>query len=77
MARLHKGGVPTYRRFKPRDLAVVTIDGRDYYFGKYGTPASKQKYASLLRSWQQRLEDKVSMGAFKTSHLWALQNQPV
>jgi hypothetical protein len=32
----------------------VTIDGKDYYLGRYDTPASKQKYASLIRVWQER-----------------------
>jgi integrase len=56
MARLKKGSVPSYRRQKSRNLAVVTIDGRDYYLGPWDTPASKQKYAALIRSWQQQQE---------------------
>ena len=56
MARRKYGSLPVYRHHKARNLAVVTIDGRDYYLGHYGTPASKQKYAALIRAWQQRQE---------------------
>ena len=56
MARLKKGSIPSYRRHKARNLAVVTIHGKDYYLGPWDTPASKQKYAALIRSAQQAKE---------------------
>ena len=40
--------LPKYRHYRPKDLAVVRIDGRDIYLGKYDSPESKQKYARLL-----------------------------
>ena len=40
--------IPKYRHYKPKDLAVVRIDGRDYYLGKYGTPESRERYHRLL-----------------------------
>jgi hypothetical protein len=39
---------PKYRHFKPRDLAVVRINGRDHYLGQYGSPASREAYARLI-----------------------------
>ncbi len=39
---------PKYRHYKPKDLAVVRIDGRDHYLGKFGTPESKERYHRLL-----------------------------
>ena len=39
---------PKYRHYKPKDLGVVRIDGRDHYLGKYGTPESYEKYHRLL-----------------------------
>jgi integrase len=39
---------PKYRRYKPKDLGVVRIDGRDHYLGKYGTAESLEKYHRLL-----------------------------
>jgi hypothetical protein len=40
--------VPKYRHYKPKDLAVVRIDGRDFYLGKYGSDESKEKYRRLV-----------------------------
>jgi integrase len=40
--------LPKYRHYKPKDLAVVRIDGRDFYLGKYGSEESKQRYRRLL-----------------------------
>ncbi len=54
MPRLKKGAIPSYRHHKARNCAVVTIDGHDHYLGPFGSPSSKQKYAALIRAWQQR-----------------------
>ena len=40
--------IPKYRHYKPKDLAVVRIDGRDHYLGKYNSPESREKYHRLL-----------------------------
>ena len=40
--------VPKYRHYRPKDLAVVRIDGRDHYLGKYDSPESWEKYYRLL-----------------------------
>jgi integrase len=34
----------------------VTISGRDYYLGPFGSPSSKEKYAALIRAWQNQQE---------------------
>jgi hypothetical protein len=39
---------PKYRLHHPTGQAVVTIDQRDIYLGKHGTPESKAKYHRLL-----------------------------
>jgi integrase len=39
--------LPKYRHYKPKDLAVVRIDGRDHY----GSEESKEKYRRLLAEW--------------------------
>ncbi len=41
-------GIPAYRHHKPRNCAVVRIDGRDHYLGPYGSPESHEKYARLI-----------------------------
>ncbi|HMO86463.1 MAG TPA: site-specific integrase [Lacipirellulaceae bacterium] len=43
---------PKYRRHKAKGLAVVTLDGRDYYLGEYGSPASREKYRRLVATWE-------------------------
>ena len=47
MARPRKA-VPSYRLHKASGQAIVTIDGRDYYLGKFGTAASRERYARLI-----------------------------
>lgn len=39
---------PKYRHYKPRNLAVVRLSGRDHYLGTYGSPESKEAYARLI-----------------------------
>jgi integrase len=39
---------PKYRHYKPKDLAVVRIEGRDFYLGRYKSPESFEKYHRLL-----------------------------
>src|SRR5207237_753791 len=60
MSRPRKGALPAYRLQKARGCAVVTIDGHDHYLGPFGSPSSKQKYAALIRAWQQRQEQPAA-----------------
>jgi integrase len=39
---------PKYRHYKPKNLGVVRIDGKDHYLGKYNSPESWEKYHRLL-----------------------------
>jgi hypothetical protein len=43
--------VPTYRHRKSRDLAVVTINGKDIYLGKFNSPESRREYDKLIQEW--------------------------
>jgi integrase len=43
--------LPSYRLHKPSGRAVVTLDGRDYYLGDFGTPESRDAYERLLAEW--------------------------
>jgi len=43
--------VPKYRRHKPTGQAIVTLDGRDYYLGKYRSAASRAAYQRLTAEW--------------------------
>lgn len=40
--------LPKYRHYKPKDLAVVRIRGKDHDLGKFGSEASLQKYRRLI-----------------------------
>lgn len=39
--------IPNYRLHRPSDQGVVTLNGRDFYLGRYGTAASRARYGSL------------------------------
>jgi integrase len=43
--------LPKYRHYKPKDLAVVRLDGKDHYLGKFGSEESREKYRRLVASW--------------------------
>ena len=42
---------PQYRLHKPTGQAVVTLDGRDFYLGKFGSLESRDEYDRLLAEW--------------------------
>lgn len=39
---------PKYRHYRPKNLAVVRIDGKDHYLGHYDSPESHERYHRLL-----------------------------
>ena len=43
--------LPKYRHYKPNDLAVVRLDGKDHYLGKYDSEESREKYRRLVAEW--------------------------
>ncbi len=43
--------VPRYRRHKPSGQAVVTLNGKDHYLGRYNTAASREAYNRLIQEW--------------------------
>src|SRR5262245_26148368 len=43
--------LPKYRHYKPKDLAVVRLNGRDHYLGRYNSPESREKYGRLVVEW--------------------------
>lgn len=43
--------VPSYRHNKTTNRAVVTLNGVDYWLGRYGTPESREKYNRLVAEW--------------------------
>lgn len=49
-----KPRVPSYRRHKGRNLAVVVIQGRSHYLGPWNSPESRAEYARVVREWAAR-----------------------
>lgn len=43
--------LPKYRHFRPKDLPVVRLNGKDHDLGRYGSEASREKYRRLLAQW--------------------------
>ena len=43
--------VPSYRRHKPSGQAVVTLNGKDRYLGKWNTKASRVEFNRLVGAW--------------------------
>jgi integrase len=43
--------IPKYRLYKPKNLAVVRIEGHDVYLGKYDSPESHEKYHRVIAEW--------------------------
>ncbi|CAN5615558.1 tyrosine-type recombinase/integrase [soil metagenome] len=44
---------PSYRLHKPRNSAVVTINGKNHYLGPWQSPESHEKYAALVAEWKR------------------------
>lgn len=44
--------VPKYRLHRASGQAVVTLNGRDFYLGKYNSQESKTAYNRLIAEWQ-------------------------
>jgi integrase len=59
--------IPSYRRHKARNLAVVTIDGKDVYLGAYNSPESHERYKQLIAEWLARRQPKPGATATPTS----------
>lgn len=43
--------VPSLRHHKARGLAVVTLGGKDFYCGTFGSPESLREYDRLVGEW--------------------------
>jgi hypothetical protein len=43
--------IPAYRLHRGTGQAVVTLNGRDHYLGRHGTPESKERYERTISLW--------------------------
>src|SRR5262245_50955056 len=46
-----KRRTPCYRHHRPSNQAVVTLCGRDFYLGRFGSRESRTEYDRLLSEW--------------------------
>jgi integrase len=44
--------IPSYRLHKPSGQAIVTIGGRMFYLGRYGSVESRSEYGRVVAEWQ-------------------------
>ncbi|MCA9304899.1 MAG: site-specific integrase [Phycisphaerales bacterium] len=49
--RSTKSRIPMYRLHKPSGRAVVRLNGRDVYLGKYDTAESRAQYDAVIADW--------------------------
>lgn len=56
---------PAYRHYRPKNLAVVRIDGKDHYLGPYGSEASYERYHRLVAEWLARAGSVAVPGGAK------------
>ena len=63
--RTNSHRTPSYRLHKPTGQAVVTLEGRDCYLCRHGTPESRAEYDRLLAEWlvSGRLVPKSASGS--------------
>jgi len=48
MVAATKPGTPLYRLHRMSGQAVATLNGKDYYLGRFGTSASRQRYDAVI-----------------------------
>ena len=55
-----KPGIPSLRRFKPRSLGVVTLNGKDIYFGRW--PDEQTDPPDEVRAAYDRFSELAAVG---------------
>ena len=48
---MSKPRTPKYRKHRASGQAIVTLNGKDYFLGPYGTAASEREYDRLIAEW--------------------------
>ena len=49
-----KNHIPSYRHHRSSGQAIVTINGKDLYLGKYKLPESRTEYQRVINEWLTR-----------------------
>jgi hypothetical protein len=70
-----KRTLPKYRHHRASGQAVVTLNGKDVYLGKHGSPESHRRYAELIEKWQRTADSPptdITVGQLTVLYLqWA------
>src|SRR4051794_36587442 len=53
-ASMPRRSIPKYRCFKPKNLGLVVLDGKQHYLGRYGSAESVARYNRLIQEWLAR-----------------------
>ncbi len=69
--------IPKYRHYLPKDLAVVRLDGRDHYLGRYGSEESREKYRRLIAEWLASSRAEAAAGPARPAAASASVNELV
>lgn len=66
--------VPSYRLHRSTGQAVVTLDGRDFYLGKWNTAVSRKEYERVTGEWLangRSLKNRADFADFRLCELLA------
>jgi len=63
MPKLSPNTLPKYRRHKASGQAIVPLNGRDHYLGRYGTKASRVEYDRMTSEWLANGRQPLSTSA--------------
>jgi hypothetical protein len=74
MPRLLGDKLPAYRKHRATGQAVVTLSGRDFYLGHFGTATSKAEYDRRVGEWKAA-GDLTSTRSARRLLVLAMQSQ--
>ena len=57
MAAKQSKGVPSYRFHKASGQAIVTLEGRMMYLGRFGSEESRERYERVVSEWMAQGQD--------------------
>jgi hypothetical protein len=55
--------LPKYRHYRPKNLAVVRLDGHGIYLGKYDSPENHEKYKRVVGEWLASIKARARTAA--------------
>src|SRR5580704_9306573 len=59
--------IPSYRLHKATQQAVVVLNGRSFYLGKFGSAESKAEYRRIVSEWLANQRRPITAGPHATT----------